>query len=295
MKKKLLVFIPASVAILLIVYSQSLETEEKPIEVKKIEKVSSVQNLEIQQESNLQSLVELTDEKYLFRVFADTKKYNEKDGKISWRSGIVNIKPEFQELYDEVGVRVEPQNTVVIYPIFTASAYKSPGFYDYYNKQCDQSCLTTKIEATLDYGASGIGIQVLALLGYEIVNDLYIDQNPEKLKDYDKVIVLHNEYVTKIEFDAITSHPKVMYLYPNANYAEVEADYEAETITLIRGHGYQNVSNAFEWEFDNSKFEFDTDCNEWKFHEIDNGVMLNCYPENQILIDKELLRAIKEF
>jgi len=119
----------------------------------------------------------------------------------------------------------------------------------------------------------------------------------KKLKDYDKVIVLHNEYITKTEFDAITSHPKVMYLYPNAMFAEVEYFPDSNTITLIRGHYYpdREIYNGFDWEFDNSPLELQGDCGKWEFYQIDNGVMLNCYPENLILTDKELLKAIKEF
>ena len=50
--------------------------------------------------------------------------------------------------------------------------------------------------------------------------------------------MLHNEYVTRTMFDAITSHPNVVYLSPNALYAEIEVDYDNDTITLIRGHNY---------------------------------------------------------
>ncbi len=207
-------------------------------------------------------------------------------------------KLEYQDIYEKVSVNIEKQNTAVIYPVFTASAYTSPGFYDYYQKFCDESCLTTKIIATFDYNNSGMGVQVLLALGYEVVSDVYVHNNPEKLKDYDKVIVLHNEYVTKTEFNAITSHPKVMYLYPNAMYAEVEYFPDSNSITLIRGHNFpdKEIRNGFNWKFDNTHpFEFDNACVEWEFYEIDNGVMLNCYPENLILIDKELLKAIKEF
>ena len=45
--------------------------------------------------------------------------------------------------------------------------------------------------------------------------------------------MLHNEYVTQAMFDAITNHPNVIYLYPNALYAEIEVDYENNLITLI--------------------------------------------------------------
>ncbi|SMH72213.1 hypothetical protein [Candidatus Nitrosotalea okcheonensis] len=37
---------------------------------------------------------------------------------------------------------------------------------------------------------------------------------------------MHNEYVTKKEFDAITSHPDVIFLYPDALYAQVRTNYD---------------------------------------------------------------------
>lgn len=297
MNRKVLLFVPVAIVILALAYSQSIETKDKLSEVKKIEEKPSIQSSETEVNPTTSYDLELIDKNLLFRVLGNEGEnfIVSEDGNRIWTSAKIFPKSEFQEIYNEVGVRKDPQNTVVIYPIFTSSAYKSPGFYDYYNKRCDEKCLTTKIDVSLGSTSSGVGIQVLALLGYEIVNDLYVDKNPEKLKDYDKVIVLHNEYITKTEFDAITSHPKVMYLYPNANYAEVEVDYEAETITLIRGHGYQGVDNAFEWEFDNTPLEWDKECKNWEFYQIDNGVMLNCEPEFLILKDKEFLKAIKEF
>ncbi len=89
-----------------------------------------------------------------------------------------------------------------------------------------------------------------------------------------------------------------MYLYPNALYAEVNYDLESDTISLIKGHGYPEleISNGFEWEFDNTHpYEYDTNCENWKFYEIKNGLMLNCYPEEKIWQDELLLKAIKEF
>jgi len=107
---------------------------------------------------------------------------------------------------------------------------------------------------------------------------------------------LHNEYVTQKEFNAITSHPKVIYLYPNALFAEVTIDYDSETITLVRGHGYQGVDNAFDWEFENTNpDEFDTECKNWKFNKISNGIQLNCYPENVLYKEIALLKSIKDF
>jgi hypothetical protein len=72
-----------------------------------------------------------------------------------------------------------------------------------------------------------------------VITDGQISQDSCILGEYDKVILLHNEYVTNAEYYAITHHKKVVYLYPNAPpYAEVKYEPANSTITLIRGHGY---------------------------------------------------------
>ncbi|NDB92715.1 MAG: hypothetical protein EB167_08500 [Nitrososphaeria archaeon] len=102
--------------------------------------------------------------------------------------------------------------------------------------------------------------------------------------------------MTRKEFGAITSHPNVVYLYPNALYAEVKTDYSKNTITLVRGHNYpsKEIRNGFDWKFDNSKLEYDRDCKKIQFNRIDNGWMLNCYPENVIHKSLKFLETIKK-
>ena len=200
-----------------------------------------------------------------------------------------------QSLYDEL-INTD-EKTIVIYPIFTAVAYNVPGFYNYYKGECDSECLTLSIKSILRAEIGGNGAQILKLLNYKFLSDIDIDKNPEILENFDKVILLHNEYVTKRQFDAITSHPNVIYLYPNALYAEIEVNYDQNTITLIRGHGYpeKHIDNGFDWEFDNTRpYEFDLECDNWKFYEIDNGKMLNCFPERQLYEDNSLLKILKE-
>jgi hypothetical protein len=208
----------------------------------------------------------------------------------------MNLKPDLIELYNTLGYGSNTDNAF-IYPIFTQAAYNQSGFYDYYNKKCDSKCLTIpipdKIEGT--YSSSISGAFVLTLLGYSQLNDIDVDKNPDILKQYKRVIVLHNEYVTKKEFDAITSHHDVVYLYPNALYAEVKTDYNTDTITLIKGHGYptSDISNGFGWKSTNSKYEYDAECDSWTFYaSIENKTMLNCYPEYRMLYDSELLRFL---
>lgn len=196
--------------------------------------------------------------------------------------------------------KFEEQSTIVINPLFTQTAYSSNGFYDFYTGRCDESCLTVEIQENFDrqYISSGAAAIVLSILGYPYITDIDVDKEPSILDKYDKVILLHSEYVTQRMFDAITNHPKVIYLYPNALYAEIETDYEKNQITLIRGHGYPEkiIDNGFDWEFDNTRpDEFDSDCLNLEFREIDNGIQLNCYPEKIIMKNLELLKRIKQY
>ena len=222
------------------------------------------------------------------------------DSKV-WRSFVLGLNPNKMDTYNEVAVWNDPQKTVVVYPYFTYAAYNEPGFYAYYRGECDD-CTTTKFAPPIPlYTSSGIGHQALTILGYPTITDADIDRNPSILQQFDKVIMLHNEYVTRTMFDAITNHPNVLYLYPNALYAEIEVDYINETITLIRGHNYPEpeITNGFDWEFENTHpYEFDSECKILEIYRIKNGHMTNCYPENVFLKDGEqifkLLKLIKD-
>lgn len=237
----------------------------------------------------------------LFRVFAYERDIIKSDTKSTALEIQIELKPELMSTYREIGLIEQKQNSIVVIPIFTSSAYWEPGFYTYYRGECNESCLTTKIEFEKPlryFSASQNAAKVLEVLGYDTITDIEIDKNPKLLSKYNKVILLHNEYVTRNEFNAIRSHPNVIYLYPNALHAEISADYENNNITLLRGHGYPQpeINNGFDWEHDNTHpYEYDTECKSWQFYEIDNGKMLNCYPEHIIISDKELLKAIKDY
>ncbi len=201
------------------------------------------------------------------------------------------------EYYDDYEALRSDSNTVVIYPIFTQSAYDWDGIH-YFLKGTCETCITSKIQDYYErsYASSANGFRILEFLGYETIDDIDVDKNPDILKQYDKVILLHNEFVTKAEYEAISSHPNVVYLYPNALNSEIIADYSRNTITLVIGPGYpqDEISNGFDWEFDNSEYFDDWDCLNWKFYDIPNGHMLNCYPEIQLpLYGNEILRSIK--
>lgn len=220
------------------------------------------------------------------------------DGNQVWESLLLGLNPNKMDMYNEVAIWNDPQKTAVVYPFFTFAAYNEPGFYTYYRGECDD-CTTTKFaQPTPLYTSSGMGHQALTLLGYTSITDVEIDKNPGILQQFDKVIILHNEYVTRAMFDAITSHPNVVYLYPNALYAEIEVDYVDETITLIRGHNYPEpeISNGFDWEFDNTHpYEYDTLCADMKFYQIENGRMITCYPENLFLKNTGQLFNLLEY
>lgn len=191
-----------------------------------------------------------------FRTFAYAQDFRILNGKPTPLEAQYALIPQLYEngTYNQIAIWDKPHSAAVVVPIFTSTAYWEPGFYTHYRGNCDTSCLTKKIvfERPGGFSASQNAVNVLKLLGYDSITDLDIDENPQILKQYDKIIVLHNEYVTKKEFDAITNHPKVIYLYANALYAEVKVNYENDTITLIKGHGYPSpdILNAFNWKYE---------------------------------------------
>jgi len=212
----------------------------------------------------------------------------------------VNVEkiPELSNHYKQIGFPNTSEDVVFVYPIFTQGAYSDHGFYDYYNKKCGPECLTLPIPSKFvpTYASSMTASLVLSILNYSHITDVQVDKNPDILKKFHKVIILHNEYVTKREYDAITSHPNVIYLFPNALYAEVRTDYTNNTFTLIKGHGYPipSIANGFDWKFDNSNLEYNIQCENMTFSIIPSGKMLNCYPAYRSLFDKSFLEAVKE-
>jgi len=256
-------------------------------------------------DSNLKEsdqLKEIYVEGSLFKVIVPRDKiiFEPEKNSIIYSKAEFELKPELMSMYNDIGLLTAPENSVVIYPTFTETAYSENGFYSYYNGACNSSCLTVSIKNNFEgeYASSRAAFKTFNILGYQYLTDIDLDKNPNLLVNYDKVILLHNEYVTRNIFDAITTHPNVIYLYPNALYAEISVNYEENTITLVRGHNYpeNKIVNGFDWKYDNTHpFEFDNTCVNWDFYEIDNGMMLNCYPEYIIFKDELLLKTIKDF
>jgi len=263
------------------------------------EQISNTSKTVENSEQEQKEIIDISTQQHLFKVLVSKDDLVQSGKNVFPTTAKLELKSEFSDIYENIKHTNDDQKTIVIIPIFTASAYGDQGFYFYYHGECDSKCLTTKIldETSLGYTSNAFSIQALRLLGYDFITDIDIDKNPTILQNYDKIILLHNEYVTRAEFDAITHHKKVIYLFPNALYAEIKVDYDNNLIILVRGHNYpeQQIRNGFDWEFDNSEFEYDTSCENWKFNQIDNGIILNCYPENKLMWDTELLKFIKDF
>ena len=213
------------------------------------------------------------------------------------------IRIEINDSYlDELTFSIKRDDkSVVIYPLFTSIAYNEPGFYTYFRGQCDTTCIVERLYKypTFAWTSSGKTAQILYHVGYDFLTDAEVDQNPKLLENYDTVILLHNEYVTKEAFNAISNHPNLIFLFPNALYAEVEANHESETITLIRGHQYPPPdfpANGFDYEIEEKfhHYEYDSECLDWEFIKIPNGYHLNCYPDDIIDTNLDILKKMKE-
>ena len=235
----------------------------------------------------------------LFSILVDPNDLILVEGKTVPLKATFGLKKELNQTYNKIGFFDEEKKPLFIIPTFTASAYSKNGFYDFYKGNCSEQCLTTKIvtENKLDYSSSANSVKILQLLGYDSISDLELHKNPSILNNYDKIILLHNEYVSKKMFDAVTSHNNIIFLYPNALYAEIEVDMSKNEITLIRGHDYPpGIMNGFNYEIEEKfhKYEYDNTCLDWEFIEIENGYALNCYPEQLIWQNAVLLKALKE-
>ena len=254
--------------------------------------------IETNQNEEKMELIEWNSGK-LFKVLVEPKDIRVIDGERIPLKAIFELKSDLAETYNQIGVFDQEEKPLVIIPTFTASAYAPFGFYNYYNEQCGEQCLTTKIisEDKLNYNSSANAVRILNLLGYDSISDLELHKNPSILNNYDKIILLHNEYVSKKMFDVITSHNNIIFLYPNALYAEIEVDISKNKIKLIRGHDYPpGIKNGFNYEIEERfhKYEYDNTCLDWEFIEFKNGYALNCYPEHAIFQDELLLKALKE-
>ena len=245
-------------------------------------------------------IVEMSDLSSNYRVFfttTDASNYVNDNGKLPKQGAKLIISDKLDPMWQKI---TPNDNTVVIYPIFTAAAYNEPGFYTHFRGECDERCVTNVSfeKPPGGYTSSMMATQIFNQLGYSFITDIDVDRNPEILKNYDTIILLHNEYVTQKMFDAVVSHPNIIYLYPNALYAEITVNYDDNTMTLIRGHNYPEfeIKNGFDYEIEERfhEYEYDSDCLDWEFVEFENGHALTCYPDNVIYDTLEIIQKLKE-
>lgn len=219
-------------------------------------------------------------------------------------------------------ISYESSRTLIVAPTFTSSAYQPHGFYSYYcdiqdleivvaddakqawceknyaNETCNASCLNVPIFHKNDRRFSYLAVLFFQNWKYgTITDDVQLTLHPEMVNNYDRIIMLHNEYVSQAEFDAVTNHTHVIYLYPNSMFAKVAYNANNNTITLLTGHGYNGTWNAFHWKYENTQQELDNCSNGWVFKPLDNsGMQLSCYPETVIFSDQQLwLRILLDF
>ena len=192
------------------------------------------------------------------------------------------------------------KSVLVVAPLLTANAYRYQGFYDTFRGDCDESCLSLQLDTKIRFGytSSNNALVYFINLGIPIIDDYTASLNPEILDEYEKIIMLHNEYVTIEFYEAIINHPNVYFMYPNALYAEIEL--VDGVMTLIRGHDFPPGAelcegNGFCWEFENTRpDEYDLECIDFEWRQIDNGYQLNCYPEVVIFEKPEIADFIFE-
>ena len=244
-----------------------------------------------------------SNEDELFRKIIQPQHYRITDGMLSVQKPDFNMRDGLEKTYKQISFHDQINKPVVIIPTFTASAYGYNAFYNFYSGECDETCLTTNITNEINdfsFTSSVNAIIILDLLGYDSITDRQLHVNPSALDEYDSVIVLHNEYVSRTMFNAITSHENVLFLYPNALYAQVNVDITNNLITLVRGHNYpeSHIINGFDWINENTHpYEYDTECENWEFYPTKgtpNGHMLNCYPEHIIWKDELFLKTLKD-
>lgn len=193
------------------------------------------------------------------------------------------------------------ESVIVITPRFTESAYAENGFYNYYDGTCGKECLSIPLkDGRADrWGSYSLRLtQFLKYLGYPEVSDVDLDTklktDPHYLDQYGTVILLHSEYVTTPLYQAIINHNHVIYMAPNALYAQI--DWDGKTMKLVRGHNYPNFEtrNGFGWQDDNSQEEYDLSCNLWQFRDISNGEQLNCSAEAVFPQKPQIVLKMKE-
>ncbi|GEM_PF-5361667 len=162
-------------------------------------------------------------------------------------------------------------STAIVKPVFTHSAYQKGAFYTFYDRhkndtatQYDLNMLTTKMvygwghsKGALVYFYPSIKNNTI-----NVITDVEVHNND--ITQYNKLILLHNEYVTQPYYDNLRNFVErggTLILFDGSPlYAEVSYDNVANTITLLLGHywsfdGIQAEKSVGErWEQENQEF-----------------------------------------
>jgi len=109
--------------------------------------------------------------------------------------------------------QVHKPKTLLIEAVFTEQFYQPHGYYD--NMKIRTVGLNHSMTPRMIYSGSKTAFDLLSQ-SFSTTNDIEVTRHPEILQHYDRIILLHNEYVSKVEYDAIIRLPNVFYLYPNA-------------------------------------------------------------------------------
>ena len=118
-----------------------------------------------------------------FETYVNPDSYiRDADGIKKWTSPILGLNPYKMDHYNEIAFwHDDSQKAVVVFPIFTSFAYSPGSFYDYYAGKCASCTTATMGQVKLLYTSSGNALQAFDLLGYDIINDMTEDQNPNIL------------------------------------------------------------------------------------------------------------------
>lgn len=154
----------------------------------------------------------------------------------------------------------------LVNPTFTSAAYNHT-FYDFYKKHNSEIYHGVKVTEDLNLMTSKIpeNLTVTPLNGFihrfklpehirqllpnasiSIITDSMVNDGKIFKKNgdnaYDVIMIFHEEYVTPLEYDNfrrfVSNGGTLMAMSGNAFYAEVDYDSPAQTVTLVKGHGF---------------------------------------------------------
>jgi hypothetical protein len=69
----------------------------------------------------------------VFDVYGIRNNFTVVGDNVVWDTVVFGLNPSLMENYNEIAMWDDPQKAAVVLPIFTDSAYDSPGFYNYYS------------------------------------------------------------------------------------------------------------------------------------------------------------------